>query len=580
MTTSDHTSILGVAIRDLTRLQKVTTTVALHGFGEILMRSPLRRFVSRGRKGRAGRKKLRADESLECAPAPERFRRLLEALGPTYIKLGQVLSMRPDRLPSDYIEALQKLQDKAQVLPFDQIREAVETALGRPIEEMFSRFDEEPLGTASIAQIHRAVTKSGEDVVVKVQRPAIETVMRGDLDLLYLGARILEATIDEMGLYGPSDIVIEFEKALVQELNFSFELNNLVMARRLLDGDGKVSAPRPLPELSCRTVITMEYFDGASLRSLEPKSERAVAVIESLLHVAFRQVFVDGFFHGDPHAGNILVNEEGKICLIDWGLVGHLTLAQRDDLLTLAIAIITNDVDTIARVLLRMGTPTRRVSMAEFKSDITRFRTEHLAVASLGQADATRFIEDFVGAAQKYHVKLATEYSVMAKAVGTVEGIVRSLHPDAPIVETAHQYLEPLVKDRYTPQKLIEEALSGVTGIGSMVRHLPGQIDQLLHDMETGNLQVMAETSNLYALSPMLRQLGGRISLSLFASTTTLCAALLLPNDPLVFYRVPILSVLCILAAVGAWTVLLWWHFINVGRPVKIGGLVKFFRRS
>ncbi len=570
----NRTSILGVAIRDLSRLQKVSTTVALHGFGEILMRSPLRRFLSRGKR------KVRADKALEREPAPERFRKLLEALGPTYIKLGQILSMRPDRLPPEYIKALQKLQDEASVLPFEQIREVVEEGLGRPLSEVYRSFDEEPLGTASIAQIHRATTHEGEQVVVKAQRPGIEKIMRGDLDLLYLGGRILEAAIDEMGLFAPSEIVIEFEKALVRELNFNVELSNLMTARRLLDPERAVTVPAPFPELSCRTVLTMEYFEGEPLRNLEPGSERAQRAVEELFHVACKQIFVDGFFHGDPHAGNILVGEDGGICVIDWGLVGHLTMAEKDDLLTLALAVISNDVDTIARVLLRMGTPTERVNMSEFKADIMRFRSEHLLISNLHETDTSRFIQDFMGAAQRYQVKLATEYSVMAKAASTVEGIVRTLYPEAPLVEIARIYIEPLVKARYTPQKLLEEAFSGATGIGSMFRHLPGQIDQLLHDLETGNLQVRALASNLDLFEPMLKQLGGRISLALFSASMTIGAALLLPNDPTTFYQVPILSVLCILVAIGAWTVLLWWQFMTVGRPVKISRFLKFFRRS
>lgn len=574
MTTApNRTSILGVAIRDLSRLQKVSTTVVLHGFGGIVMRSPLRRFLSRRTK------ELERDETLAREPAPRRFRRLLEALGPTYIKLGQVLSMRPDRLPAEYIVALQQLQDNAPLLPFETIRDVVESDLGRSLEEMFSRFDRNPIGTASIAQIHRATTIAGDDVVVKVQRPGIEEIMRGDLDLLYLGARILEATIDEMALYGPSNIVIEFEKALVQELNFSFELNNLMLAREFLDPERKVVVPRPYPELSCHTVLTMEYFAGEPLRNLEPKSDRAKDVVEEILHVAYKQVFVDGFFHGDPHSGNILVNEEGLICVIDWGLVGYLNAAERDDLLNLGLALLTNDIDTIARLLLRMGTPQQRITMSEFKADISRFRTEHLMVRSLGEADATRFIQDFIGAAQKYQVKLATEYSVMAKAVGTVEGIVRTLHPEAPIAELARLYLEPLVKARYAPQKLLNDAMGGATGIGSLVRHLPGQIDQVLHDMETGNLQVQAMTPEIKSLEPMLRHLAGRMSLTLFAVSMTLAGAILLPNDPTTVSSVPILSVVSILSSAATWTVLLWWHFINVGKPLKVSGFLKFFRR-
>jgi ubiquinone biosynthesis protein len=324
----------------------------------------------------------------------------------------------------------------------------------------------------------------------------------------------------------------------------------------------------------------MEYFEGQPLRSLEPRSPRAARVVEELLHVAFKQVFVDGFFHGDPHAGNILVGPDDRVCLIDWGLVGWLSAAERDDLLSLAIGVITNDADTIARVLLRMGTPTRRVNMADFKSDITRFRSSHLSVSTLGEADATRFVQDFVSAAQKYQVKLATEYSVMAKAVGTVEGIVRNLHPDVPILDIAREHLEPMVRSRYSPQKLLEEAMGGVTGLGSMVRHLPGQVDQLLHDLETGNFQVQAVSPQVKDLPPMLRRMTGRLSLAAFASSMTIAAAILFLGDPLEYRRIPILAIVATLVAMSGWTALLWWYFLNIGRPLRVSGILKFFRRG
>ena len=225
------TSILGVAVRDLNRLRQVTTTVVRHGFGELVLRSPLSKLLFKDRQ------LPEPDEELRKAPAALRFKRLLESLGPTYIKLGQVLSTRPDLLPRDYIEELKNLQDNAPELPFDTIKQVVEDALGASLEATFADFDPKILGTASIAQTHLARTHEGERVVVKVQRPGIEKIMRGDLDLLYLGAKILEATIEEVDIYSPSDIVTEFEKALMQELNFNFELSNL---------QTRVTASKPL----------------------------------------------------------------------------------------------------------------------------------------------------------------------------------------------------------------------------------------------------------------------------------------------------------------------------------------------
>ncbi len=214
-------------MRDLARLRSVAVIVAKHGFGPLVMRTSLgRRLFDKPPEG---------DAALREKSAPVRFARLLAALGPTYIKLGQILSMRKDIFAPEWIEALETLQDDAPRLPFRAIREQVETSLGGTLEELFASFDQEPLGTASIAQTHRARTKDGDEVVVKVQRPGIESTMRSDLDLLYVSAQILEASIDEMQLVGVVSVIEEFEKGLIRELNFHQELSNLLEFQRNLD---------------------------------------------------------------------------------------------------------------------------------------------------------------------------------------------------------------------------------------------------------------------------------------------------------------------------------------------------------
>lgn len=566
-----HPSLVGAARRDLGRLRTVSATIVRHGFGELLLKTPLgRRLLARDDVARA--------EAAVDGTAAERFTRLLASLGPTFIKLGQVLSMRQDLFSREWIDALQTLQDRAPVLPFDAVRATIEEALELPLAEAFRSFDETPLATASIAQVHRAVTREGEQVVVKVQRPGIEEVMRGDLSLLYLGAQVLEASIDELRLIGITDIVGEFERALLRELDFREELGNLLRMRSLLDPARAVTVPQPYPELSDKIVLTMELFEGEAIRKLEPKSPPARHVVEELVRAACKQVFIDGFFHGDPHAGNILYADDGTLCLIDLGLVGVLTVEQRADIVALLVATVADDSAGIARILLKMGTPTQRVSLLELRSEIERIRGKYFADKAVDDVDSAGFVQEFSAAAQKFRIKLASEYAVLIKSVATLEGIVRRLHPDADVVALARPYLQQTLAKRFAPHELLRDLTSEVGTLGSLVHRLPDQVDQLLHDFETGNLQVRAVTPTVDELPATLHQAASRLSLALFAAVMSVCAALVLPADPQNTARL-LLTVALALLAFFAWITAILWHFVR-GRPLRLTPLLRLLRRN
>ncbi len=564
--------MLGVAIRDVARLQRVVRLVAQHGFGEVLARIPLAASLL---------ERMRPDDEEQGSPA-ERFARLLAALGPTYIKLGQVLSMRSDLLPADYVAALSQLQDGAPPIEFADARAVIESGLGRAVEEVFPEIDEAPLATASIGQTHLARTRDGRRVVIKVQRPGISEVMRGDLDLLFLAAKALEASIEEMRLVMPSAIIAEFEKSLMRELNFSAELASLVRARGLLEPARPVTVPEPLPECSCRTVLTMEYFEGKPVRDLEPGSELARRVVTEIVHVMCKGVFVDGFFHGDPHAGNILVGDDGRICFLDLGLVGTLSPEQRDDLVTLVLGTILDDAATVARVLLKIGTPTQRVDIGELKADITRVRAQYVMVRSIKEIDTKGFIDEFVNAASKYRVRLGTEYSVLAKAAGTIEGLVRRLHPDIELVPIVQPYVERLFVDRWSPDKIVQNALGGATGAASLARTLPTHLDQILHDLETGNVHVRPILPELNRLPDRVHDSATRVAVSIFAASMSICAAIMVPDSylaPLDWVKIGLFFV-AFTCAIGGWTVTWWWHWLGRGVNLRLTPIYRFFRRG
>lgn len=570
-TEGEHTSVLGVAIRDAARAREVVQVAMRHGFGELVLRMPFAApFVPRS-----------VTSSKVDGTAAERFANLLGDLGPTYIKLGQVLSMRSDLLPPEWIKALGKLQDRAPAIPLDEVQAQIEKALGSAPQELFASFDESPLATASIGQTHLATTKDGQRVVVKVQRPGIGTKMRGDLDLLFIAARALEASIDELKLIQPSAIVAEFEKSLLRELSFTTELASLVTMRRLLDPKRKVVVPVPIPELSSRTVLTMRYFEGKPIRELAPRSPEARAAITEVIHAMCKGVLVDGFFHGDPHAGNILVGPDGTVCLIDLGLVGTLSPEQREDLVTLVLATILNDASTVARVLLKLGTPTQRVDIAELKADITRVRSDHVMVSALSDFDSQAFIEEFARAVGKYRVRLATEYSVLVKAAGTIEGLVRAIDPDLDVIPLIRPHVEAVFTERWQPGKMVENALGGATGAASLLRTVPTHLDQILHDFQTGNLQVRPITPRLDQLPDRIHDSATRIAVSIFAASMSIGAGLVVPTGwatPIEWLRIALFLAFFV-SAISGWVVTWFWHWLGRGLSLRLTPLLNLFRR-
>jgi ubiquinone biosynthesis protein len=402
--------------------------------------------------------------------------------------------------------------------------------------------------------------------------------MRADLDLLYLGAQLLEAGIDEMRLLGVVAIVEEFERGLLGELDFHQELSHLREFRRHLDPVRKLTVPEPYPALSARTVLTMQFFAGRPIRKLEPKSDAARAAVEEAVLAFFRQVLVDGVFHGDPHAGNLLVGDDGTLCMIDLGLVGRVSPEQREAMVTLAMAHFTGDTGTMARVMLKMGTPTQRIRLGAFKTKIDQIRAKYLDVSSLGEADTAGFIEAFSTLAGKHRIRLPRDMAVLAKAAATLEGIVRTLHPDIDLISLARPLLDGVMRQRLSPKGLLGEMLGEGGSIASMLRTLPGQVDQLLHDFESGHLQLRALTPELDELPARLHALGGKLSLAAFASATLIAAAILAPqaagSTPMA-----VAAGLLALASVLGWAVLLAWHVFGRGKPLQLWPLLRLLRR-
>ncbi|MBM4357613.1 MAG: AarF/ABC1/UbiB kinase family protein, partial [Deltaproteobacteria bacterium] len=313
------------ALKDLARMRQITAILARHGYGHLV------RGMARGDKALAAELGDLALETDSTPEAPkdqtslaERLPQVLQELGPTFVKLGQILSTRQDLIPIEYCVALQRLQDRVSPIPFDDVRQVVEASLGKTVEVAFDEFSREPLACASIAQVHTAKLKSGESVVVKVQRPGVREVIEADLNILHFFARKLEESIPEARAFGPTAIATEFDRAIRRELDFNVEARNAARFSRSFETWERVHIPKIFEAESTDRVLVMERLHGVKIIEATGRDDMDV-IAREVVRMLFKQVFEDGFFHGDLHPGNLFVLDDGRIGLIDFGLVGRMS---------------------------------------------------------------------------------------------------------------------------------------------------------------------------------------------------------------------------------------------------------------
>lgn len=566
------------------RLREISGVLTRHGFSAVARRSGLGRFVG---DVPAEAEFEDADEQLlgdDRSEAAVRFRNVLEDLGPTFVKLGQVLSTRPDILPPEFIDELKHLQDRVPPLSFEDVKEQIEANLDDDLDDIFASFQQKPLAAASIGQAHRATLDNGTEVVVKVQRPGIQEKIRSDLDILYYLARFMEATIEELELYTPTAIVREFERAILTELDFLQEAQNIEEFAENFAEVEKVTSPEVMHEYTTDQILTMEFIDAAKLDSLEGGSPRAISVLDTLLESMVQMVLYDGFFHGDPHPGNILVREDNTLVFIDFGLVGRLSEGQQDDLIDLILTVLTGDVDGISRSLLKMGYPIGRVNLREFKSDITQIRDKYLSM-NLGDIEVSEFIQETMNAAQTHRIRINTNYAVLTKAAMTVEGIMRTLEPDMDIMKKGMPYAKQLAARRFSARKLLQGAMNSAMGFSGFVQQIPQQMDQILMDLEGGNLTITVKNESLDEIGTFLNTLGTRLFLGITAAGLAVASAVILRGFDYEIQGVSVMLVVGIVLALVALGLFWWtlsWHVVggSARSKLRLEPFMRLFRKK
>ena len=497
-------------------------------------------------------------ELREASPEAEELAADLEKLGPTFIKLGQLLSTRADLLPPPYLDALARLQDQIEPFSFDEVERIVSGELGVRISKAFSEFEREPLAAASLAQVHRAWLRDGRAVAVKVQRPDIRDQIVSDLESLNEVAHFIDAHTELGKRYEFENMLLDLRRSLLRELDFKLEANNLSAFAENLREFPRIVIPEPVEDFTTARVLTMSYIEGkkiTSLSGLRLLDIDATGLADELFRAYLKQILIDGFFHADPHPGNVLLTEDDDIALIDLGMVGRVLPGMRDKLLRLLLAISEGRGEEAARVSIQMGEPKKDFDSQDFTHRVADLVADN-STATLVKIDAGQIALEITRIAADAWFRLPTEFTMIAKAILNLDRIVLTLDPgfdpNAVIREQSSQILQRNLLNSVAPANL----MSGMVELKEFTEKLPGRINKILDTLGNNDLRLKVDAIDEKIVLEGLQKVANRITLGLVLAALIVGAAMLMrvetsfrilgyPGLPLIFF------VLATIAGVG-----------------------------
>lgn len=557
--------MLGKRIRHLKRYRDVAKVLACHGFGFFVEEIGLLHMLSLP-------KRLFKDmEENDPKSVGERTRQVIEELGPTYIKIGQIASTRGDIIPEEILHELEKLQDNVPPFSFKDVSRIIEEELGSSLGEIFSSFEEKPLAAASIGQVHQARLLTGEKVAVKVQRPQIKALIETDLEILMDLALLAEHHIERMERLQLRDVVDEFAKSLRNELDYTIEARNAEKIAKQFIDDPTIRIPSIYWDYSTRAVLTMEFVEGQKLNKLDSldqnKNDRKT-LAEHLVKALFHQVLIEGFFHADPHPGNILLLDSGVIAFIDFGMVGRLTLEMKHNFASLVIAMMRQNTEGIIKVVLRIGIVPDDVNIPLLTRDVDELREKYMDVPmsriSLGEA-----ISDLFAVAFKHQIRIPSDFTLLAKCLLTLEGIVEKLDPQLSIMDMAEPFGIQLLKERYRPSTIANRIWHNVADYSDLLVELPKQLKDLMRDMLRGRIRLEVSVPELDIFLRKLDRITNQISFSIVLLSFSivmggLIIASSLGRQPILIWQIPAIEI-----GFGMAALMLIWLFISIFKSGK-----------
>ena len=468
-------------VGDLGRLRQIVQVLARHGLAWV---------VDQVEVPGIGLLRSLTGDSPRNQPTPERICDVLRDLGPTFVKLGQVLSTREDLIPRSYVTAFQTLQMDVGPVPWDDIVSVIETTLHAHPDKLFDGFNPEPIATASIAQVHRARLKTGEDVAVKVQRPNIRKKIQNDLNILEFLARQMAHQMPESALFDPPGTVRVLRQSLSEETDFRNEARNTEQFAEHFAGVSSVKVPHVYRAFLSGDVLTLEFIDGTPIAQARAAGFDMAVVGRRYLEAAFKMLLEDGHFHGDLHPGNVFVLPGANIALLDFGMVGRLTPENKQDLVDIFFALNRRDARTIARIYWELAIKPERVDYAAWEVDVQELMERQFFGKAMADIQVSDFLRELLERANKHGVRATSAYTMFFKALITTEGLAKMLIPEVDPLAAMQPYVRAMVAKQYSAERLREELFFWLTSFRYSGRRLPMLVGQLVSEAQDGSLRI------------------------------------------------------------------------------------------
>jgi len=546
--------VIGRTYRHLNRYRQILAVFFKYGFGDLIELLKIEQYIEVGLQLISKKRRDR----IEKFSRAQRVRMAIEELGPTYIKFGQVLSTRPDLIPIEFINELSKLQDNVTPCPFEDANKVIISEFGRQREELFGQFDEVPLASASIGQVYRARLLDGEEVAVKVQRPGIRRIIEVDLEIMLHLATLMERHVEEIALHQPVKIVEEFAKTLEKEIDYTIEATNMErVAQQFLD-DTTVYIPKVFREATSCRVLTMEFIEGikvSDIDQLEASGLDRKTITANGADFYLKQVFHHGFFHADPHPGNIFILPENVICLLDFGMMGSVDRQTREAFVDLVDSVVHQNESKTSEILLKLTFWDEKPNVGSLEKDVASFIGQHL-YKPLKDIHIGKLLTDLLEIASRYRMGIPADLFLMMKSLGIMEGVALTLDPEFNMVVQAEPFIKDIKLARFKPERLAENIYQFASKLLVFTDQFPKDVLEITRLLRQKKLSFKIEHQGLDHMLVTHDQISNRISFSIIIAALIIGSALIVISGiPPFFYGISLIGIIGFLAAalMGIW---------------------------